>query len=233
MGGILLHLMEVGAEQHQRGGQGRAAAEGDGRAPGHTGACSFRRGSQRQQTGGGGQRSEGEPAERLPQAAVAQAQRRPLIGVADAAAGQHQRQHQGRAAQRHQRHQRQAQQQRRVGQQRHPIAPAGEIHQRMGLAVGVDPRVGIKYIIGQVLPGQQQHRRQQEQQQLIRAHRLALAQPPAGRQQHRHHRHRIHRPLDGRLPQPAPSSAIGVKACDDLRLGCGQRQLAARGGPYI
>jgi hypothetical protein len=100
----------------------------------------------------------------------------------------------------HQGHQGQAQQQGPIGQPGHPITPAREVHQRMGFALGVDARIGIEHIVGQVFPGQQQHRRHQKQQQLIQPHQLAMAPAPTGRQQHRHHRHRVHRPLDGRLP---------------------------------
>jgi hypothetical protein len=120
-----------------------------------------------------------------------------------------------------------------MGQQGHPVAPAGEIHQGMGLALAVDAGVGIKDIIGQVLPGQQQHRRQQEQQQLVGPHRQALAQAPARRQQHRHHRHRIHRPFDRRPPQPPSLGTGGVKACDDLGVGGGRGQRVKGRDPYI
>ena len=115
----------------------------------------------------------------------------------------------------------------------------------MGFALLVHARVGIKHVIGQVFPGEQQHGRHQEDHQLVEAHQLALAGPVARRQQHRHHRHRIHGPLDRRLPKPAPvrgGRALrrprlrprrGVKACDDLGLGHGGRLHQARKDPYI
>ena len=234
VGCVFLHLVEVGTEQHQGGGQGGAAAQRDGRPPGHTLSSGLSRRRQGQQASGGGQRPEGKPAEGFAQAAIAETERRPLVGVADAAAGQHQGQHHRAAAQGHQGHQPKPQQQGPIRPDHHAIAAAGEIHQGVGLAVGIDPCFGVKHIIGQVFPGQQQHRRQQKHQQLIQAHRQARTDPPTGRQQHRHHRHRIHRPLDRRLPQAAALRAtIGVKACDDLGLGRGCRQLGVGEGPYI
>ena len=94
--GVLLHLVEVGAEQHQGGGQGRAAAQANRRAPGHGEGLSRRR--QGHEASGGGQRAKGDPAEGLAQALVTEPKRRPLVGVADAAAGQHQGEHRRTAA---------------------------------------------------------------------------------------------------------------------------------------
>ena len=96
MAGVLLHLVEVGAEQHQGGGQGRAAAQANRRAPGHGDGLSCRR--QGHEAGGGGQRAKGDPAEGLTQAPVTQPEGRSLVGVANAAAGQHQGQHRRTAA---------------------------------------------------------------------------------------------------------------------------------------
>jgi hypothetical protein len=177
----------------------------------------------------------GEPTERFPEAAVAEAEGRPLIHVPQAAAGEHQDQHLRPTAQGHQGHQPEAEQQAGVGGGGHPVAPAGEIDHGMGLAVGVHTGVGVEDVIGQVLPGQQQHRPQQEQEQLVEPHGKALAQAPAGRQQHGHHRHRVHRPFDGRPPQPGAVAARrgGVTACDDLVLGHGGRRRGVGEGPYI
>jgi len=86
---------------------------------------------------------------------------------------------------------------------------AGEIHHGVGLAVGVDACIGIEHIVGQVFPGQQQHRRHKNEQQLIQLHHQPLARPPAGGEQHRHHRHRIHRPFDRGLPE---AQALGRMA---------------------
>ena len=207
MGGILGHLMEMGTEQHQGCGEGRTAAQHQGGAPGDGAAArgSGRlSGGQGQQGCGGGAGAESQPAEGFSQAAVAQSKGRSLIDVSQAATQQHQSKDRRGAAQSDQRHQQQAKQQGPVGPHRHPIPPAGEIDQGMGLAVGIDAGVGIKDIVGQVFPGQQQHRRQQKQQQLGLADRQPLAAAPAGRQQHRHDRHGIHRPLDGGLPEAPP-----------------------------
>ena len=100
----------------------------------------------------------------------------------------------------------------------------------MGLARGVDPGFGIKEIVAEVFPQQQQNRRQQETQQLAPAKGSPQADLPARRQQHRHHGDGIHRPLDGGLPQLAP---VGVTGCDSLRLWHGQGPFQAGDGPYI
>ncbi len=234
VGGVFLHLVEVGAEQHQRGGHRRAAAQHQGLAPGHPSRLNGR--TEGQQTGRRGQRPEGQPAQGLAQAAVPQPERRPLIHVAQAAASQHQRQHRGATAPGHQGHQQQPPQQTAVGQGGHPVAPAGEVHHRVGLAVGIHAGVRIEHVVGQVFPGQQQHRRQQEGEQLIQPHHLAAAKAEACRQQHRHHRHRIHRPLDRGLPEAAAIGqrpGLGVTACDDLRLCHGRRRRQPLQGPYI
>ena len=207
MGGVLGHLMEMGTEQHQGCGEGRTAAQHQGGAPGDGAAArgSGRlSGGQGQQGCGGGAGAESQPAEGFSQAAVAQSKGRSLIDVSQAATQQHQSKDRRGAAQSDQRHQQQAKQQGPVGPHRHPIPPTGEIDQGMGLAVVIDAGVGIKDIVSQVFPGQQQHRRQQKQQQLGLADRQPLAAAPAGRQQHRHDRHGIHRPLDGGLPEAPP-----------------------------
>ena len=103
----------------------------------------------------------------------------------------------------------------------------------MGLAGGVDAGVGIKDVIGQVFPSQQQHGRKQKEDQLIEPHREPLLHAPTGCQQHGHHGHGIHRPLERSLPEAPALSDRGMKACDDLRLVSGQRQLEVREGPYI
>ena len=210
VGRVLGHLVEMGAEQHQGGGQGWPTPQCQRLAPGHRGGHAVGSGGQGEQGRCRGTGPEGQPAERFPQAPVAQPEGWTLIQVAETAAGQHQGQHHRAAAQRHQRHQRQPEQQGPVGQGRHPVAAPGEVHHRMGLAAGIHTGVGIEHIVGQVLPGQQQHRRQQKQQQLIQPHQLTAAEAPARRQQHRHHRHRIHRPLDGRRPEAPPLQGLGV-----------------------
>ena len=241
VGGVLSHLVEVGAEQHQGGGQGRAAAQDEGLAPGHRGAAAGGgSGGQGEQGGGRGAGPEGQPAERFPQAPVAQPEGRTLVHVAETAAGQHQGQHHRAAAQRHQGHQAEPHHQGPIGQSRHPVAAAGEVHHRMGLAAGIHAGVGVEHIVGEVLPSQQQHGRQQKQQQLVGPHRQAPSPAPAGRQQHRHHRHRVHRPLDRRLPKAPPvrgrgtgGGQRGVTACDDLGLGHGGEGRRACKDPYI
>ena len=100
----------------------------------------------------------------------------------------------------------------------------------MGLARGVDSGFGIKQVVAEVLPQQQQDGRQQKPEQLRPAQRSERTDPPTRRQQHRHHGHGIHRPLDRGFPEQAP---IGVTGCDSLRLNHGLDPIPPGDDPYI
>ena len=219
--------MEVGAEQHQGGGEGRACPQLPGLTPGHR---SGPLGLEHQQGGGGGTGTEGQPAERFPQAPVAKPERRPLIHIPEAAAEQNKPEHSGAARPGEADHQDQPQPQRDQRPLGHPIASTREIHHGMGLTRGINTGFGIKQIVAEVLPQQQQDGRQQEAQQLAPTQRSRPSELRSRRQQHRHHGHRVHRPLDRRLPQLAP---IGVTGCDSLRLWHGRGRFQSGDVPYI
>ena len=237
MGPILIHLVEMGAKQHQGGGQGRATAQLDGLAPRDLGPSRLvpadgRRG-EGEQSRRRGEGPKGQPTQGLPQPPIPQAKRGALVEITQAATGQNQRQHRRGTAPGHQGHQSQAQHQTTIGPSRDPVAATREVDHRVGLAEHINARIGIKNIVGQVFPGQQQDRRQQKNQQLIPAQRLVPRQLPARRHQHWHHRHGVHRPLDRGLPELAAISVGGVTACDDLELRHGCRQRQGGEDPYI
>ena len=213
MGRILLDLVEMGAEQHQRGGHRRATTQTQSLRPGHR--CNTSSRSQHQQSRCSGKRPEGQPTQRLTETPIAQAEGRSLIDKPQPAAHHHQSQRHRLAAPGQPGHQQQTQHQRQGGQPGDAVAPAGEVHHRMGFAQGIHPGLGIEDVVAEVLPEQQQDRRQQKPHQLIPAHQLTRTQTGTGGQQHRHHRHRVHRPFDRSLPQTPP---LGVTGCNSLRL---------------
>ena len=66
-----------------------------------------------------------------------------------------------------------------VGATPNSVACVATFHWNGTFALGVDARIGIEHIVGEVLPSQQQHGRQQKQQQLVGPHRQAPSPAPA------------------------------------------------------
>ena len=178
----------------------------------------------------GSERPKGQPTQGLTQAAVTQAERRALIHVTQAAADQHQAQRRPAAVPGQPPHQQQSQHQRGGRPLGDTVPAAGEVHHGMGLAGGIHTRGGIKNIVAEVFPKQQQDGRQHKAPQLQPSQRARHPELPSSGDQHWHHGDGIHRPLDRCLPQTAP---IGVTGCDSLRLRHGQDPFPQGEDPYI
>ena len=71
----------------------------------------------------------------------------------------------------------------------------------------VNSGLGVKVVVADVFPNQQQHGSQQKEGQLLGLEAPDAAsrtQQPARSHQGWHHRHRVHGPLDGSSPETAP-----------------------------